>query len=62
MITPSEIRDKCNRIWQSDAFWGSSIARGVGLPQIEIPFGKLKRREMLTNFSSTSAFVATSPG
>lgn len=59
MITPSEIRDKCNRIWQSEAFWVSSIDRGFDIPPIEIPFGKLKPREMLNDFSTASVFVAT---
>jgi hypothetical protein len=56
VITPSEIRFKCQRIWQSDSFW-ESLAQGQSEPVIEIPFGKLKAKELLTDFAVTSASV-----
>jgi hypothetical protein len=56
MITPSEIKAKCLRIWHSDSFW-QSIAAGE-TPVIEIPFGKLKAKDMLNDFSGTSRQVA----
>lgn len=58
MITPNEIRAKCKRIWQSDSFW-QSITQGESEPVIEIPFGKLKAKELLTDFADTSASVTT---
>lgn len=56
MITPNDIRSKCQRIWQSDSFW-ESIIQGQSEPVIEIPFGKLKAKELLTDFASRSASV-----
>ena len=58
MITPSEIRDKCLRLWQSDAFWLSSIERGSELPKIDIPFGKLKAKDMRSAFVAASTQVS----
>lgn len=57
MITPSEIRAKCLRIWQSDSFW-ELITQGQSGQMIEVPFGKLKAKELLTDFAVTSASVA----
>lgn len=57
MITPSEIRAKCQRIWQSDSFW-KSITHSQSEPVIEIPFGKLKAKELLTDFAAMSASVS----
>lgn len=58
MITPNDIRSKCLRIWQSDSFW-ESISKNESEPVIEIPFGKLKAKELLTDFAAKSSSVTT---
>lgn len=57
MITPVDIREKCLRIWQSDAFW-VDIAQGGDFRPIEIPFGKPSPKEMLNDFSTLDEQLA----